>query len=96
MFFARHLEKAGYRLGTVVLNRIHPVLPAAGDRSEDASSGIRLLRWLGERDRAGVEEIRSLLPRHPLISVPLMPSAPADLKALSELGTLVVRDGDEA
>ena len=91
MFFARHLEQAGYRLGQVVLNRIHPTLPPAGElRGVGDTEGIRLLRWLGERDHAGVEEIRALLPRHPLVRVPLLPSAPAKLEALSGIGARLV------
>jgi anion-transporting ArsA/GET3 family ATPase len=90
MFFARHLQQAGYRLGQVVLNRIHPRLPTvASTGGEGVAEGVRLLRWLGERDHAGVEEIRSLLPHHPLTSVPLLPSTPARLEALSRIGTLL-------
>jgi anion-transporting ArsA/GET3 family ATPase len=99
MFFARHLEQAGYRLGKVVLNRIHPELPdrdepggeggGQGPGREPEPDGIRLLRWLGRRDREGVEEIRALLPRHELVAVPLMPAAPAELAALSRLGALL-------
>jgi hypothetical protein len=56
------------------------------------TEGIRLLRWLGERDHAGVEEIRALLPRHSLVRVPLLPSAPAKLAALSGIGALLGGD----
>jgi len=96
MFFARQLEQAGYRLGRVVLNRIHPELPPVAETPGlTDSEGVRLLRWLGERDQAGVDEIRDLLPRNPLVGVPLLPSAPAELGALSVIGNLLTGQPSE-
>jgi hypothetical protein len=62
-----------------------PLPPAPGD-------GRALLAWLGERDRRGLERLRSLLaPGPPPVAVPLLPRSPADLQALTELGETVAR-----
>jgi len=90
LFFARHLQDAGYRLGPVVVNRVHPSMGKssempAGD-SIDANDGRALLAWLGERDRRGLASLRSLLTStNPPIPLPLMAKEPTDLAALSEL-----------
>ncbi len=91
LFFARRLREAGYRLGPVVVNRLHPEpppqLPAPGARVEIGADGRRLLAWLGERDRRGLEALRSLLrPEQQLVAVPLLAEEPADLPALRRLG----------
>jgi anion-transporting ArsA/GET3 family ATPase len=88
MFFARQLQRAGYALGPVVLNRIHPAVPtrAAGGVRAEEPAGLLLLRWLGARDREGVEEIRGLLPHHPVVAVPMLPVAAADLEGLAAIG----------
>jgi hypothetical protein len=89
MFFARRLREAGYHLDGVVVNRIHPpAAPGPADREgggEAEEEARRLFRWLGERDRGGVEQIRSLLKRERLASVPLLPGAPTALGSLAEL-----------
>jgi anion-transporting ArsA/GET3 family ATPase len=90
LFFARRLKEAGYQLGPVVVNRIHPVFgdPDPGDDLETtARDGRRLLAWLGERDREGVRELKSLLgATHPLVELPLLPDEPTELGALAEVG----------
>lgn len=101
LFFARRLSEAGYRLGPVVMNRIHPVVAESGRRppSVDAAArdGRELLRWLGERDHASVAELRSLLGgSHPLVEVPLLPEEPADLDALARLGQAFGEHLDDA
>jgi anion-transporting ArsA/GET3 family ATPase len=79
MFFARRLGEAGYHLGPIVVNRVHPRLEA---------DGARLLRWLGERDHRGLEALGSLLPAdHPLVPVPLLPEEPTTLPTLEKIGT---------
>jgi len=92
MFFARRLGEAGYHLGPVVVNRIHPPTPAAPATPRDTASGTarRLLEWLGERDRRGLAQLRQLLPSRPVVGVPLLPRAPTDLDALAELGQRLV------
>ena len=89
MFFARRLEEAGYRLGPVILNRVHPRIDGSAPSVEEtgaAASARALLAWLGERDHAGVSRLRALLPEHALLALPLLPRAPTDLASLAELG----------
>jgi anion-transporting ArsA/GET3 family ATPase len=94
MFFARRLDEAGYSLGPVVVNRVHP--PVAEEERSPASpeaaarDGRRLLAWLAERDREGVDELRSLVSgSHPLVDLPLLPEEPTDLAALDALGRML-------
>jgi anion-transporting ArsA/GET3 family ATPase len=95
MFFARRLEEAGYRLGSVIVNRVHPRIDDPGPPLEEthaASEARTLLRWLGERDHAGVSRLRELLPTRPLLALPLLPRAPTDLASLAELGDRLARE----
>jgi hypothetical protein len=86
LFFARRLTEAGYHLGPIVVNRVHPELPPVRDT---ASAGRRLLAWLGQRDHEGVTELRDLVgDSHPVVEIPLMPDEPTDLKSLGALGKL--------
>ena len=93
MFFARRLEEAGYRVGAVILNRVHPRIdaPAPPGESGTAAEARGLLRWLGERDHAGVSRLRALLPDHAMLALPLLPRAPTDLASLAELGHRLAR-----
>ncbi len=89
LFFARRLVDSGYRLGPVIMNRIHPEFdPSPGGSGGGATDdGRKLLGWLGERDRRGVDELRSLLGgSQPLVELPLLPEEPTDLEALTRLG----------
>jgi anion-transporting ArsA/GET3 family ATPase len=94
LFFARRLEQAGFHLGPVIVNRVHPHFvvqnapPPSGDISRP--NGWELLTWLGERDRLGLIELQKLLDREqPLIDIPLLPEEPTDLASLESLGRTV-------
>jgi hypothetical protein len=101
LFFARRLTEAGYRLGPVVINRVHPAFPGAAAPAPNvdgaAHDGRQLLRWLGERDRESVSALRSLLGgTHPLVEVPLLPDEPTDLESLAALGGMLGERLDDA
>jgi anion-transporting ArsA/GET3 family ATPase len=101
LFFARRLKEAGYRLGPVVVNRVHPAFPSSAGPAPTvgiaAHDGRELLRWLGERDRESVSALRSLLRgTHPLVEVPLLPDEPTDLGSLAALGTMLGERLDDA
>jgi len=93
LFFARRLEQAGFHLGPIVVNRVHPPFvlePAPPAGNPCSPSGWELLAWLGERDRRGLVELAKLLAREqPLIDVPLLPEEPTDLASLEALGRTV-------
>ena len=92
LFFARRLRDAGYRLGPVVVNRVHPDLPAppataAADADPCRVDGRRLFAWLGHRDRRGLDQLAGLLgDRHPLAALPLLPGEPTALASLRAIG----------
>ena len=87
LFFARRLTEEGYRLGPIIVNRVHPKLPPVRDT---ASRGRQLMTWLGERDHEGVDELRDLVgDSHPVIEVPLAEDEPTDLESLASLGEMV-------
>lgn len=84
LFFARRLKEAGYNLGPIIVNRVHPEVGQPGD--EDIP-GRNLFRWLAQKHREGVRELRSLFgPEQPLVSLPLAPGEPTDLEALLGVG----------
>ncbi len=94
LFFARRLSEAGYHLGPVITNRVHPQFDEGVSRRATvagaAGDGRELLAWLGDRDRLGVDELRSLLgDSHPLVELPLLPDEPTDLDSLGELGSMM-------
>ncbi len=98
LFFARRLAERGYRLGPVVVNRVHPEFPALGERLGEAPpaggeacrpSGPELFAWLGAQDRRGVEHLRELMEGEAgrrVVPVPLQPEEPTTLEALDALG----------
>lgn len=92
LFFARRLGERGYRLGPLVVNRVHPAFPDEEARLDGSSvgcapSGLRLFAWLGAQDRRGVEELRSLVGgSQPVVPLPLQPEEPTSLEALEALG----------
>jgi len=96
LFFARRLQEAGYRLGPIVVNRMHPAFPQEEERfvglppeaaAGCSTDGRRLFAWLGAEDRKGMEQLRSLVSaEQPVIALPLQPEEPTDLEALDRLG----------
>ena len=97
LFFARKLKEAGYRLGPVVVNRVHPRLtgadtaikgnPAPRGRRNDPAEGRRLFGWLGERHQRGLVALRELLKaEQPLVALPLVGDEPNDVAALDAFG----------
>jgi len=95
LFFARRLEEAGYHLGPIVVNRVHPLLDTVDPTTE--TEGYRLLSWLGRRDHEGVAELRDLVgDSHPVVEIPLLPDEPTDLESLAALGELFESRLEEA
>jgi anion-transporting ArsA/GET3 family ATPase len=97
LFFARKLNEAGYRLGPIVVNQVHPAAPrlrraAAGE----LAAGLDLFAFLGDRDRRGLARLRDLLSRsEPLMAVPLQATPPTDLQGLEALGRMLVAGGPD-
>ncbi len=103
LFFARRLQQAGYHLGPVVVNRMHPrfapqeIAVAAPPASRPPATdpcrpdGRELLAWLGERDRRGLAALAELLPGAPIVALPLLADEPTDLPALARLGEALER-----
>lgn len=89
MFFARRLDETGYRLGQIVVNRVHPPeLAVEVGGLPDAGDGRALVRWLAARDRQGLEELSGLVgDRRPLVSVPMLEAEPTSLPALRALAS---------
>ncbi len=86
LFFIRRLREAGFRLGPLLVNRVHPEFEPAADAVLAEDEGHRLLRWLGAHHRLGLAELTELKPPAlPLIAVPLA-GEPTDLAALAQLG----------
>jgi anion-transporting ArsA/GET3 family ATPase len=99
LFFARKLEELGHPLGPILVNRVHPRFTLeAGDDDDhgaapaDWAAGVELLHWLGERDRAGIAHLRSLLGgARPVGVLPLLESEPADLDGLAQIAEQLAR-----
>jgi anion-transporting ArsA/GET3 family ATPase len=91
LFFARRLEESGYRLGPVVVNRVHPEFAGVEGGGGSGSTGChpdgaQLFAWLGAQDRRGVDQLRALMGTRPVAAVPLRPEEPTSLEALDSLG----------
>lgn len=96
LFFARRLKEAGYRLGPVVVNRVHPEFPMI-EGSGETSAGQQLFHWLGERHRSGLVDLARLLPLDQvLVSMPLEGGEPTDLESLGRMGENLLRKIDAA
>jgi anion-transporting ArsA/GET3 family ATPase len=94
LFFARRLTEAGYHLGPIVVNRVHPEVQPVRDTARE---GRRLMAWLGRRDNECVAELRDLVGEsHPVVEIPLMPDELTDLESLSALGKLFEAGLEEA
>ncbi len=79
LFFARRLREAGYNLGPVVVNRVHPE-PGPGKTHE-------LFHWLGGRHALALAELRRrLTDRQTLVALPLVPHELTDLESLLAVG----------
>lgn len=102
LFFARRLQEAGYHLGPIVVNRVHPTFEAVGPSTGGGKhvDGRALFQWLGERHRRGLEELRTFLPgEQTLVTLPLEADEPTDLEALEGMGTRLqarLREASEA
>lgn len=96
MFFARRLAEAGHRLGPVLINRVHPATPppatAAPPRGTEEGEALELIRWLGERDERGLDQVRSLLRGEHLAAIPLLARAPNDLERLGDMTSVLERE----
>jgi anion-transporting ArsA/GET3 family ATPase len=96
LFFARRLQQAGYHLGPIIVNRVHPDpdgpprLASPGSPAPVVAGqvdGLQLLAWLGERDRHGLVQLAQLLSdEQPLVDLPLRAEEPTDLPSLADLG----------
>jgi anion-transporting ArsA/GET3 family ATPase len=89
LFFARRLRDAGYTLGPIVVNRMHPPVEGHHPRPQPAMGevdGLDLFHWLGERDARGFQELGQLVGEdHPLVGLPLLENEPSDLETLRQL-----------
>jgi len=89
LFFARRLTEHGHHLGPLVLNMRHPMMdddPAGDAMPADA---VTLMRWLGERDRRGVEAFRHRMMGHPVVELPLLADEPGAVEGLERLRQLL-------
>jgi len=86
LFFARRLQEAGYRLGPVVVNRVHPRFDPPDDGEGAGIGGRRLFHWLGKRHRRGLDQLRELMAGRTVVELPLAHDEPTDLGSLTAMG----------
>lgn len=96
LFFARRLEEAGYRLGPIIVNRMHPPTGKTHSASHAVKvppvDGRSLLTWLGKRDQLGFEHLVSLVNQdQAVVGLPLLPTEPSDLESIRALSQLLSR-----
>jgi anion-transporting ArsA/GET3 family ATPase len=84
LFFARQLVETGHHLGPIVVNMVNPIVEIdPGDVPDDAAAGARLLAWLGQRDRRGLNAFRRLVETPGrLIDLPMARHEPTTIEAL--------------
>lgn len=89
LFFARRLRDAGYSLGPIVVNRMHPPVEGYQPQPQAAAGkvdGLDLFHWLGERDARGFQELGQLVgDDRALVGLPLLEREPSDLATLRRL-----------
>ena len=89
LFFARRLRDAGYSLGPIVVNRMHPPVEGYQPRPQAAAGevdGLGLFHWLGERDARGYQELGQLVgDDQALLGLPLLEREPSDIATLRHL-----------
>ncbi|RMG49282.1 MAG: hypothetical protein D6718_00085 [Acidobacteria bacterium] len=84
LFFARALVERGLFLSAVVVNRVHPKVPDPPTPADPP--GRALMRFLGDRDATGLEQLRSLLDgRAPVVALPELPEEPGGLGGLERI-----------
>ena len=87
LFFARRLKEAGYRLGPIVVNRVHPEFALSEGAIPEEAAGRELFHWLGRRHQDGLADLRKLLPQNQaLVAMPLEAGEPTDLGSLNAMG----------
>ncbi|MEM9595638.1 MAG: ArsA-related P-loop ATPase [Acidobacteriota bacterium] len=100
LFFARRLAESGYRLGPILVNRVHPTFDdqgavesaGEGQGGIDTDDGGALFRWLGESHHRGLGQLRSLMPDgQQVVDLPLEADEPTDLVALRGMGERLQR-----
>jgi anion-transporting ArsA/GET3 family ATPase len=92
MYFQHRLLDSGLPFGGVVVNRMHPPLPAGGTEELKRPLGAELagkveanledFRRLAERDRANLRGLRARMGRKPMVQVPLLDQEVHDLAGL--------------
>lgn len=88
LFFARRLKEAGWNLGPIVVNRLHPSFPDAVPPVDTADqAGHALFEWLATRHQRGLVELRKLLTQdQALVAMPLAAHEPTNLESLGAMG----------
>jgi anion-transporting ArsA/GET3 family ATPase len=101
LFFGRKLLEAGYRLGPIVVNRMHPSTPDGwraldgwkdkGSDDEALAVGMELLSWLGDRDARGFDRLVELVQGdQPVLRIPILADEPSDLSRLGDLSKILL------
>lgn len=98
LFFARKIQEAGWHLGPIVVNRLHPrFAPESASGPGAEQRGRQLFTWLGERHARGLDALGALLPAdQALVAMPLEPDEPTDLASLSAMGAKLQERLDDA